>query len=592
MRVQKNIIESVQAGMKNLYGAKIPPEKIIVQPVSKDFKGTHAIILYPLLPSAKESNHLLGKKLGRWLTKSLPIIASYEVVKGFLNLTLTDSFWCEALHNHIEANQHTDSPKKIIIEIAAPNTNKPLHLGHLRNTFTGDAVANILSVIGHDIYKLMHVNDRGIHICKSMYAYQQEGQGKTPADLDMKGDHFVGKYYVAFEKIYKKEISTLTEKWQDEKRAKEEAPSIVAVREMLRRWERGEPEVVDLWEMMNNWVYQGFDATYERLNIDFDKHYYESETYLFGKKIIQDGLKEGIFYQKEDSSVWVDLTAEGFGQKSLLRGDNTSIYITQDIGTADLREKDFNADRSIYVVGDEQKYHFNVLFSTLKKLKRSYAPSLYHLAHGMVDLPTGKMKSREGTVVDVDDLIDKMVSIAKEKTQALGKTDCLSPNEMEKLHEVLALGALKFYLLRVNPQKRICFDPNSSLDVQGNTGTFIQYTHARLSTMLNKANKEGIIYDDRLAEDTTLAPIEKELIVSLTSWWELLLQATKELNPALVAQYLYKVAKVYNKFYATLPILREENDTLRNKRLYLSHCTMMSLRNAANLLGIILPDKM
>ena len=564
---------------------------LTLQPTSKGFRGTHTFVIFPLANLLKEPLDQIGEKLGVWLLRHSTHVANFEVVKGFLNLTLTQHTWLDAFQKHLEGNFSVAVPKKFMLEIASPNTNKPLHLGHLRNSFIGDAVANILRAVGHDVKKIIHINDRGIHICKSMYAYQRDKKAQTPEAAHKKGDHLVGHYYVKFDEQYKAEVAALSESSRGEELDTTKVPCMVAIQEMLRRWEAGDPEIISLWKRMNGWVYAGFAETYAQLGIAFDKWYYESETYVHGKNMVKEGLKRGIFYRKKDGSIWANLEVEGLGAKLLLRADGTSVYITQDLGTADLRANDFKGYRSIYVVGDEQDHHFKVLFAILQQLKRPYADKLFHLSYGMVDLPTGKMKSREGTVVEADDLIAKMLTIAKQKTDALGKLGSFDVGDVEKLYYMLAVGALKFFLVALTPQKRICFDPNKSIDFQGRTAAFIQYTHARIATMLQKADTLSINYG-LPSQLKDLLPIEFDLIGEIVALCGILHEAAQALNPAICAQYLYGLAKTFNRFYTQVPILQAS--TLRNKqkRLLLSYCTLQNLQCVSNLLGIQLPTKM
>ncbi len=590
MVYQTQLWQLFSKSIQQLYGLDIPQKAFSLQPTTQDFQGTHTIVLFPLLPFCKKPIAELGKSLGNFLVQEGTLVTSFHVVNGFLNLTLSDSAWCEALREYIAKDLPVEKPKKIIVEISCPNTNKPLHLGHLRNVFLGDAMANILGFVGHDVQKINHVNDRGIHICKSMYAYQQDPQASTPEAQHKKGDHYVGDYYVRFDKQYKKEIATLTPSLGEEE-AKKQAPSMLGVQHMLRAWENGDVTVHALWKKMNDWVYAGFDETYRYLGITFDKSYYESSVYLLGKKVVMEGLEKKVFYKKQDGSIWVDLTEEGLGHKLLLRADGTAVYITQDLGTADLRYQDFGFDRSIYVVGDEQAYHFAVLFAVLKKLGRPYAQNLFHLAYGMIDLPGGKMKSREGTVVDADTMIEEMMMIAQKQTLDLGKVDHFSNQELQKLYKVLAIGALKFFLLKVSPQKRMCFDPQKSIDFLGCTATFIQYCYARIATLLRKASDLEMNYHENIPKTMTLDPLEKSLIIQLVRLRDVLYEATDTLNPSLCAYYLYDLAKSYNQLYTHLPILRA-SDKVGAWRLYLSWCTKTNLFIFATILGIQLPEKM
>ena len=594
MIVEKELVLALQSALKACYEFTMSEDKLALQPTHSAFSGTHTFVLFPLAGQLKKAPAEIGETLGAWLKHNSSLVFQYEVAQGFLNITLADHVWLSALAKHMKGDFSVKDKQKIIIEIACPNTNKPLHLGHLRNSVIGDAVANILQAVGHEVKKLMHVNDRGVHICQSMWAYQQEAGAPTPADKKVKGDHFVGQYYVKFNQQYKRELAALEAKLGDKALARKQTPSVLAVQKLLKAWEAGDKEVLALWKKMNSWVLQGFNETFSMLGLTFDKEYYESDTYLLGKTIVEQGYADGLFYKKEDGAIWVDLTEEGLDQKLLLRGDGTAVYLTQDIGTADIRDQDFQPDRSIYVVGDEQKYHFEVLFAVLKRLQRPYADNLYHLAYGMVDLPSGKMKSREGTVVDADGLLKEMLTIATEQTKKLGKTDNFTAEELQHLYHTLAIGALKFFLVQVNPQKRMLFDPAQSIDFQGKTGSFIQYTHARMATLLEKAEEAKHIIPTTFEYDNTVAlhPTERALVVHMVSLCEVLQQAAADLNPASVAQYFYTLAKLYNQFYAALPILQAATPALQHKRLYLSYCAFNTLKRIAFLLGISLPKRM
>ncbi len=594
MQIENQLQQALQKALANIYNHTPPLESISLQPTRATFQGTHTFVTFPLSKHLGLSPTTIGQELGSWLEKNIPFINSYQVVKGFLNLGLTDATWLKAL-THTQANSNkppTATGKKVVIEFSSPNTNKPLHLGHLRNNFLGHAMAQIMKAIGHNVYKVDLVNNRGIHICKSMIAYQKWGKGATPSSTGIKGDHFVGKYYVLFEQEYQKEVSELTIRLGHKEKAIKEAPLLQAAQHMLTQWEAGNKEVIALWRKMNNWVYQGFKATYKQIGIHFDKTYYESDTYLIGKDMVLEGLKKSIFYQKEDSSIWVDLEEQKLDKKLLLRSNGTSVYITQDMGTIQQRYEQYNFDNHIYVVGSEQNYHFKVLFEIEKKLQKPYAEKLSHLSYGMVDLPTGKMKSREGTTVDADNLIGEMVATAKQQTQELGKIQGLSTEQAEKLYHTLGLGALKYFLLKVSPHKRILFDPQSSIDFQGHTGPFIQYTHARIQTMLNKAKNYGYTWSTLSTQNSPLHPVEKDVIVQLVRYPALLQEAANTYTPAIIAQYAYDLAKSYNRLYATLPIANEKDDSMRTRRLYLSSTTVQSLKKSMTLLGIVLPDKM
>ena len=576
--------------VKKIANVDLPSGAFSLQQTDPDFEGSHTIVLFPLIKICPQPIPALGKAIGDFFVAQGEI-SSYEVVKGFLNLTLSEAAWQEALHAHVTEKHTQKNPQKIIIEIACPNTNKPLHLGHLRNTFLGDAMANMLSYLGHKVTKINHVNDRGIHICKSMYAYKHDPQALTPAEAGKKGDHFVGHYYVAFNQQYKQEVTELSKQLGDKEKAAEQAPCMRSVQQMLQAWEKGDAQTLALWRKMNQWVYEGFHTTYRQLNITFDKSYYESEVYLLGKKVVEEGLKRSLFYQKEDGSIWVDLTEEKLGHKLLLRADGTSVYVTQDLGTADLREKDYHPDQSIYVVGDEQKHHFAVLFATIKKLNRAYADKLLHVPYALIDLPSGKMKSREGTVVDADSIIQKMVTLAKAQSELLGKVKHFTAQELKELHHLLAIGGLKFFLLKISPQKRMCFDPQKSIDFLGYTAAFVQYSYARIATMLHKAEKLPIDYQN-LHKQPLLDPIEKKLIKQIVAMHDTIAEAAHTLNPSLCAQYFYHLAKTYNQFYTQLPILRAKKEQKQSFRLYLSWCTKQNLSKIARILNIPLTEKM
>ncbi|MGB3589851.1 MAG: arginine--tRNA ligase, partial [Tunicatimonas sp.] len=522
----------------------------------------------------------------------------FNVVKGFLNIELADSVWVSVLQSILQQYQseqpygfQPDNAKKVMIEFSSPNTNKPLHLGHLRNNFLGDAMTKILHANGYAVHKVNIINDRGIHICKSMLAYQKFGQGETPESAKIKGDHLVGKYYVEFDKHYKKQVKELQEAGQDEESAKREAPLIKEAQEMLKQWEQGDSETVALWKKMNSWVYEGFDATYQKIGVSFDQFYYESDTYLLGKDIVEEGLEKKVFYQKENNSVWIDLSDEKLDEKLVLRGDGTSVYMTQDLGTAELRYHDWPFNQLIYVVGNEQNYHFKVLFSILKRLGRPYADGLFHLSYGMVDLPSGKMKSREGTVVDADDLIDEVIQQAREKTEALGKIEELTSSQAEELFQMLGLGAVKYFLLKVDPKKRMLFNPEESVQLQGDTAPFIQYTHARVSAILQKAKRDGITHEvpDSLQE---IHSSEQEVIEILAAFPQKVQLAGTEYAPSVIAQYVFELAKAYNRFYTEVSIFAEKNAEKVAFRVALSSAVAQTISLGLGLLGIQAPKQM
>ena len=577
-------------------GLAVELSAIALQPTAKEFEGAYTFVTFSWSGRCQQRPEAVANQLGEWLKENSTLVVDFNVVKGFLNLVIGDRVWLTQLSAiGADANFGVAAPngKKVVIEFSSPNTNKPLHLGHLRNNFLGHAMAGIMKATGHEVHKVNLVNDRGIHICKSMVAYQQYGQGETPETEALKGDHFVGKYYVKFDQVYKEQVAALTKALGDPVRAAKEAPILLEAQQMLRKWEEGDKAVRALWEMMNGWVYQGFAATYQQLGITFDKTYYESETYLLGKKVVEEGLSLGVFRQEQDGSVWADLTEEGLDRKLVLRADGTSVYMTQDLGVADLRYADYHFDQLLYVVGNEQDYHFAVLFKLMQKLGRSYAPAMHHLSYGMVDLPTGKMKSREGTVVDADQLMEEMVRTAAQHTQALGKIDSFSQEEAAALYSMLAMGALKYFLLRVEAKKRILFDPEASIDFQGHTGPSIQYTHARIAAILRKAKEQGIAYQEGgVADSLPLQPAEREVIMQLYAFPKKLQESAEGYSPAILAQYVFNLAKGYNKLYAALPILHEKDAALQLLRVQLSAAVARVIKKSMQLLGIAVPNKM
>jgi arginyl-tRNA synthetase len=586
------IIEAVVKAVKDLYQTDIAAKDVNLQDTRKEFEGQVTIVTFPFTKVSRKGPEQTGAEIGEYLQKTLPQIAAFNVVKGFLNISLADSFWLEKLHAEILTDDFAAAKpngKKVMVEYSSPNTNKPLHLGHIRNNLLGFSVAEILGAAGYDVIKANLVNDRGIHICKSMLAWREFGNGETPESSGLKGDHLAGKYYVWFDKAYKQQILELVEEGQTEDEAKKNAPLIKEAQSMLLKWEAGDPEVIKLWKTMNGWVYDGFDVTYKTLGVNFDKYYYESNTYLLGKDIVEEGLEKGVFFKKEDGSVWIDLTAEGLDQKLVLRADGTSVYITQDLGTAQLKYDDYKMDESIYVVGNEQDYHFKVLFLILQKLGKSWAQGLYHLSYGMVDLPSGKMKSREGTVVDADDLMADMFDTAKKQTEEMGKVDGFTEEDKTKLYRTIGMGALKYFLLKVDPKKRLLFDPNESVDFQGHTGPFIQYTHARIKSVLSRANYTTESSQNDVAE---LDGIERDLIVTLSKFPEVITEAAAGHSPALIANYVYELAKTYNKFYHEKPILQAEEERLKQFRLQLSAASAKVISKAMGLLGIDVPERM
>jgi arginyl-tRNA synthetase len=585
------IIEGTLRAVKALYNTQLKETEIGLQETRKEFDGDVTVVTFPLTRISKKGPEQTGIEVGQYLADNVKHVSKFNVIKGFLNLSLTDSYLNHLYKEKISKEGFGLFPsngKKVMVEYSSPNTNKPLHLGHVRNNLLGYSVAEILSANGYDVIKANLVNDRGIHICKSMLAWKKFGNGETPETSGLKGDHLVGKYYVIFDKEYKKQIEDLKAAGQEEEAAKKNAPLIIEAQQMLQQWEAGDESVIDLWRTMNSWVYAGFDETYQKLGVDFKKYYYESDTYLLGKDIIDEGLEKGVFFRKEDNSVWIDLTADGLDEKLVLRGDGTSVYITQDLGTAQLKYNDFGVDQSLYVVGNEQDYHFKVLFLILDKLGKSWAKGLYHLSYGMVDLPSGKMKSREGTVVDADDLIGEMVETAKSRTEELGKVDGFSEAEKNELYRMIGLGALKYFLLKVEPKKRLLFDPNESIDFQGHTGPFIQYTHARIKSIISKAGAEKYEF----ADQTGFSVTERELILLLNRYPETISAAAKDYSPAQIANYIYELAKLYNKFYHEEPILKLEDEGLKNFRLSLSFTTGLIIKRGMRLLGIDVPERM
>jgi len=585
------MIEAARKAIKHLYNTDIAAADISLQETRKEFEGQITLVTFPFTKFSKKSPEQTGNEIGAWLQTELKEVASFNVIKGFLNISFTDHYWIDKLYNEIlPENFARFKPRgeKIMVEYSSPNTNKPLHLGHVRNNLLGYSVAEILAAAGYEVIKTNLVNDRGIHICKSMLAWQKFGNGETPESSGLKGDHLAGKYYVLFDKEYKKQVDELKQQGQTEEEAKKNAPLIKEAQQMLKRWEDGDKEVIGLWKTMNSWVYAGFDVTYKKLGVDFDKFYYESDTYLLGKDIIEEGLAKGVFHRKDDNSVWIDLSAEGLDEKLVLRSDGTSVYMTQDLGTAQLKYNDYHMDRSIYVVGNEQDYHFKVLFTILKKLGKTWAEGLYHLSYGMVDLPSGKMKSREGTVVDADDLVAEMEQTAKEQTEAMGKVEDFSENEKQVLYHTIGMGALKYFLLKVDPKKRLLFDPNESVDFQGHTGPFIQYTHARIRSVLNKADYAGP-GDPGIA---AFAGVERDLVLLLSRYPETIELAADGYSPAIIANYLFELAKAYNKFYHEKSILQAEDGTTKQFRLQLSAASGNVIRRGMKLLGIEVPERM
>lgn len=587
MNIKQNIQSKITEIIAQLYG--IEGVTLEVQKNKTEFEGDFTIVIFPLVKLAKKSPDVLGNELGEEIKNQIEFIENFGIVKGFLNLKVKDSAF---LQEFSETEQNFDStPSKnetVMVEYSSPNTNKPLHLGHIRNNLLGFSVAEILKADGYNVIKSQIINDRGIHICKSMLAWEKFGNGATPESTGLKGDKLVGNYYVEFDKLYKSEIKAMVADGIDEETAKKQAPSIIEAQEMLLKWEQNDPEVRKLWEMMNEWVYAGFNQTYSRLGVNFDQVQYESNTYILGKDLIQKGLEDGILYKKDDGSVWCDLTDEGLDQKLLLRSDGTSVYMTQDLGTAVERFKKNNLQKLIYTVGNEQDYHFQVLFKILKKLGYEWADQLFHLSYGMVELPEGKMKSREGTVVDADDLVEEMYKTAKEKSQELGKLETLSDEDKEKSYETVGLGALKYFILKVDPKKKMLFNPAESIDFNGNTGPFIQYTYARIQSLLDKAGFETKeLTDSYLPNDS-----EKDLIMLLSEFKDVIAKASESLSPALVANYVYELVKGYNSFYQNNPILNQDNETAKQFRLQLSELAGRTIKKGLSLLGIDTVNRM
>ena len=588
-QIRSEITQAVQA-LCNQSG-----DELQIQPTNKEFEGSHTLVCFGLAKASRKSPEETARMIGDHLVVNSKIIKKYNVVKGFLNLVVSDQTWIQVFNSIlVENNYGTAFPngKELMVEYSSPNTNKPLHLGHLRNNFLGYSLAEIYKALGYTVHKVQIINDRGIHICKSMAAWKLFGNGETPQSAGMKGDHLVGKYYVLFDKHYKSDLKELEDKGLPEAEAEKQAPIMKMAIDMLQKWEAKDPETVELWKKMNDWVYGGFAATYKRMGVDFEKLYYESDTYLLGKDEVLKGVERGVFFKKEDGSVWVDLTSDGLDQKVLLRSDGTSVYMTQDIGTAILRFRDFpKIEGQVYTVGNEQEYHFKVLFLILKKLGYAWAEKCYHLSYGMVDLPTGKMKSREGTVVDADDLMQEMVTEAENQTRALGKIEEMSEGEAHQLFEMVGMAALKFFLLKVDPKKRMLFDPSESIQLQGHTGPFIQYTHARIRAVLRKASVLNI-NSNSSPTIQELEPAEREVIALLNNYIAKLEEAARSFSPSVVANYAFELAKEYNQFYQTIPILSETDAAKLQFRIAFTEIVGEVLRKSMALLGIQMPDRM
>ena len=629
MTLEQQISASIITAFEQLWNTSVNSELISLQETKKEFQGTHTLVCFPLARFSKLSPEQTGEAIGKYLKEHVPFIVEYNVVKGFLNLSISDAYWVDSLKKISQILNYGYGENKdelVVVEYSSPNTNKPLHLGHLRNNFLGYAVAEILEANGYKVIRNNLVNDRGIHICKSMLAYQKWGNGETPESAELKGDHLVGKYYVIFDKAMKEEINLMLDRWQqsdfsnsqpniieeiaplvtsgvnlkEESQYKERISQLATqnsqllseAQAMLLKWEENDPEVVSLWTKMNTWVYAGFDETYKKIGVKFDKFYYESNTYLLGKDVVEEGLSKEVFFKKDNGSVWIDLKEEGLDEKLVLRGDGTSVYITQDLGTADLKYRDFPFIKSIYVVGNEQDYHFKVLQAILKRLGRPYADGIYHLSYGMVDLPSGKMKSREGTVVDADDLVDEMLQTAETNTRELGKVDDFSSEEANTLYQTLGLGALKYFLLKVDPKKRMLFNPEESVQFQGNTGPFIQYTHARIKAILRKAQEIGIHSELWEFDRTELLPVEKDVIVWINKFPQAVKEAGDKYSPAEIANYVYELAKEYNRLYQEVSIFNEPHMPALKSRLLISYVTGNIIKSSMRLLGIEVPERM
>ena len=605
MNIEQKLVSSVIGGLKALYGQDVPAAQVQLQKTKKEFEGHLTLVVFPFLRMSKKGPEQTAQEIGEYLQANEPSVAAFNVIKGFLNLTIASSAWIELL-NGIHADKQygivaaTDNSPLVMIEYSSPNTNKPLHLGHVRNNLLGNALANIVAANGNKVVKTNIVNDRGIHICKSMLAWQKYGNGETPESSGKKGDHLIGDYYVSFDKHYKAEVKELMAKFQSEgmneeeakAKAEAESPLMKEAREMLVKWEANDPEVRALWKKMNDWVYAGFDETYRMMGVTFDKIYYESNTYLEGKEKVMEGLEKGFFYRKEDGSVWADLTGEGLDHKLLLRADGTSVYMTQDIGTAKLRFADYPIDKMIYVVGNEQNYHFQVLSILLDKLGFEWGKGLVHFSYGMVELPEGKMKSREGTVVDADDLMAEMIDTAKETSNELGKLDGLTKEEADNIARIVGLGALKYFILKVDARKNMTFNPKESIDFNGNTGPFIQYTYARIQSVLRKAKEAGIEIPAQLPAGIELSEKEEGLIQMVADFAAIVKQAGEDYSPSIIANYTYDLVKDYNQFYHDFSILREENEAVKVFRLALSENVAKVVRLGMGLLGIEVPDRM
>jgi len=596
MDIVSRIRKIVQDAIFENYQLQVEDQLILVNETKQEFEGNYTVVLFAFVKSLKKSPEILGKELGEILiSKSPGFFSAFNVIKGFLNLTITDIVWIDFLHQHHHANdfgRKERNGKKVMVEYSSPNTNKPLHLGHLRNNFLGWSVAEIYKANGYDIVKTCIANDRGIHICKSMIAWKLFANGATPQSTNTKGDHFVGHYYVLFGKEYKKQVQELVAKGMTQEEAEKNAPIMMEAQQMLVDWEAGKPDVIELWQTMNSWVYAGFEATYKRIGTDFDKIYYESNTYLHGKDLVEDGLKKNVFFKKEDGSIWIDLTDEGLDQKIVQRKDGTAVYITQDIGLAVQKFEEFKPDLSIYVVADEQNYHFKVLKLICQKLKIPSANGIYHLSYGLVELPTGRMKTREGTVVDADDLIDEMVRISQQHTEELGKVQDFNFEELKELYDIIGLGALKFYLLRVDPKKKMVFNPEESIDFHGFTGPFVQYTYARIKSILRREQIFNKQQTTNNVQSRDLLVLEKAVILNLEKYPSTIEQACLEMNPSLIANYAFNLAKIFNSFYAEHSVSKAETEEKKQLRLQMCQLTAIVLRSSMSLLGSKVPERM
>ena len=595
--IEQQLSAAIRSAIQTLYGVTIAPEQAVLQKTKKEFEGHLTLVVFPFLRISKKSPEQTAQEIGEYLLEHELSVVSFNVIKGFLNLTVAGSNWIEMLNAmHAQETYGITHPAEeaplVMIEYSSPNTNKPLHLGHVRNNLLGYSLSEILKANGNRVIKTNIVNDRGIHICKSMLAWQKWGEGVTPESSGKKGDHLVGDFYVMFDKHYREEVGQLVASGLSKEEAEARSPLMAEAREMLRRWEAGDAEVRELWNRMNGWVYDGFDRTYKRLGVDFDKIYYESETYLEGREKVLEGLKKGLFYRRDDGSVWADLRPEGLDEKILLRSDGTSVYMTQDIGTAKLRFDDYPIDRMIYVVGNEQNYHFQVLSILLDKLGFAFGKGLIHFSYGMVELPEGKMKSREGTVVDADDLMDEMIATARDISNELGKLDGLSPSEADDIIRVIGLGSLKYFILKVDPRKNMTFNPKESIDFNGNTGSFIQYTYARIRSVLRKAEEQGLVIPEQLPTDTPVNAKEQTLIGSLADFASTVKEAGETYSPACIANYVYDLVREFNQFYHDYTILGESDERIRQLRLTLSAETAKIVRSAMSLLGIEMPERM